>query len=63
MKNSKIIYSLNVQDAQKVAAEVLKRRLTDKEIASIENSVGSYIDWFQVIENAICSIKGSVPGK
>ena len=53
MKNSKVIYSLNVQDVQRVAEEVLKRRLTDKEITSVGNSVGNYVDWFQAIENAI----------
>ena len=52
-KNDRIIYSLNVIDTQDVAKQVLKRRLTKKEIALVEESVGDYIDWFQAIENAI----------
>ena len=52
-KNDRIIYSLNVIDIQDVAKQVLKRRLTKKEIALVEESVGNYIDWFQAIENSI----------
>jgi len=48
-----VIYSINVQDLQDVASRVLDRPLTQKEIASVENSVGDYIDWAQAIENAI----------
>jgi len=56
MKNDsidKIVYSLNVRDIQEVAKQVLGRNLIRKEIASVEESVGGYIDWFQAIENAI----------
>jgi hypothetical protein len=53
MKKSKAIYSLSVEDVQTVADEVLERRLTEKEVALVEKSVGDYIDWFQAIENAI----------
>jgi len=56
MKNQntgKIIYSINVSDLQEVSQEVLERRLTKKEIASVQDSVGDYIDWFQAIEHAI----------
>ena len=56
MKNDsmdKIAYSLNVRDIQEVAKQVLGRNLIKKEIASVEESVGGYIDWFQAIENAI----------
>ena len=53
-KNSEeIIYSINVTDLQEVSQEVLERRLTKKEIASVQGSVGNYIDWFQAIEHAI----------
>lgn len=48
-----IIYSLNIDDLQKVSQEVLQRRLTTEEIASVQESVGNYIDWFHVIEDAI----------
>lgn len=54
MKNDqKIIYSINVIDLQNVSHQVLERRLTNKEIALVKESVGDYIDWFQAIENAI----------
>jgi hypothetical protein len=56
MKNNRseeIIYSINVSDLQEVANNVLERRLTKREIALVEKSVGDYIDWFQAIEHAI----------
>ena len=56
MKNKnadEIIYSINVSDLQEVSQEVLERRLTKKEIASVQGSVGDYIDWTQAIEHAI----------
>jgi hypothetical protein len=48
-----IFYSMNVEDIHEVSEEVLNRRLTEKEIALVKESVGEYIDWFQAIENAI----------
>ena len=36
----RIIYSINVEDIQTVADEVLKRSLTEAEIAKIEDAVG-----------------------
>lgn len=56
MKNKnaeKIIYSINVKDLQEVSNDVLERPLTKKEIATVQDSVGSYIDWWQAIECAI----------
>jgi hypothetical protein len=56
MKNKnaeEIIYSINVSDLQEVSLDVLERRLTKKEIASVQGSVGDYIDRFQAIEHAI----------
>lgn len=52
--NERIVYSINVSDIQEVAEQVLERKLTKKEIALVEDSVGDYIDWVQAIENAIC---------
>ena len=48
-----IVYSINVDDIQEVANEVLERRLTRTELLLIKKSVGDHIDWFQAIENAI----------
>lgn len=50
-----IVYSINVQDIQTVATDVLDRKLTQKEIAAVEKSVGDYIDWHEAITNAIQS--------
>jgi transcription elongation factor GreA-like protein len=50
---SKVIYSLNTDDVQHVADEVLDRTLTKSELAKVQESVGNYIDWYQAIENAI----------
>ncbi|MBI2469746.1 MAG: hypothetical protein HYV59_00680 [Planctomycetes bacterium] len=50
---SKIIYSLNIEDAQNVAKEELGRKLTKKELKIVEDQVGNYIDWYQVIDFAI----------
>jgi hypothetical protein len=51
--SERIVYSLNVEDMQKVAEEVLERKLTKKEISVVEDSIGDYIDWFDAIEFAI----------
>jgi len=50
---SKIVYSLNTDDIQDVANEVLERDLVKKELMLVQESVGDYIDWFQAIEHAI----------
>ena len=45
MKNKnaeEIVYSINVSDIQEVSQEVLERRLTKKEIASVQESVGDF---------------------
>jgi len=44
---SKIVYSINTDDIQDVANEVLERDLSKKELASVQESVGDYIDWFE----------------
>jgi hypothetical protein len=53
IRNKKILYSINVQDVQTVAQEKLGRKLTDAEIAPVEDTLGDYIDWHGVIEYAI----------
>ncbi|MBI1805964.1 MAG: hypothetical protein HYR76_02795 [Ignavibacteria bacterium] len=49
----RIVYSLNVEDIQEVARQILDRELTEKEIALVEESLGDYISWFDAIEFAI----------
>lgn len=56
MKNKcgeEIVYSINIDDIQEVADQVLERPLTKKELALVQKSVGDHIDWFQAIEFAI----------
>ncbi|MFH0797719.1 MAG: hypothetical protein V2A65_11840 [Candidatus Omnitrophota bacterium] len=52
-RGEEIIYGINVNDLQEVSDQVLERRLTRKEIALVQESVGDYVDWVQAIENAI----------
>ncbi len=52
-RKSEIIYSINVGDIQQVANQILDRKLTEKELVLVEESIGDYIDWFQAIENSI----------
>jgi len=53
MRKSKIIYSLNVEDVQTVANEVLERDLSDDEIKNILDDIADKIKWFDAIESAI----------
>jgi hypothetical protein len=54
MKNTeRIVYSINVEDVQTVASEILDRKLTDEEISLVEDSIGDYISWFDAIDFAI----------
>ncbi len=50
---SKIIYSINIEDVQNVAEQELGRELIEKELKIIENKIGDYIDWYEVINIAI----------
>ena len=47
------VYEISVDDLQRVATEVLERKLSYEEITNVGKSLGDYIDWFQAIENAI----------
>ncbi|MDD9818767.1 MAG: hypothetical protein OXU61_11640 [Gammaproteobacteria bacterium] len=51
--NKRIVYSLNVEDIQTVAGEVLGRALTEDEIKMVEDAVGEKVRWFDAIEQAI----------
>lgn len=47
IKNNYILYSINVEDAQNVANELLDRDLTDSEIKKVEERIGDYLpNWF-----------------
>jgi len=49
----RIIYSLNVEDVQRVAQENLSRDLRSDEIRKVEELVGDYILWYDAIDSAI----------
>lgn len=54
IKNSYILYSINVEDAQDVANEIIDRDLTDSEIKKVEEKMGDYLpNWFDLLEMAI----------
>lgn len=53
--NSKIIYSLNIEDAQNVAEQEIGRKLTETELKVIENNIGDYIDWYEVLNSVIAN--------
>ena len=52
-RKDKIIYSLNIEDLQNVADDVLSRKLNASELSILEDKIGDYIDWYDVIHNAI----------
>lgn len=47
------IYLLSVEDVQHVAMEEYGRTLTDEEIEIVEENVGDYIKWYDIIEMTI----------
>ncbi len=55
MNLEKIIYSLNIEDVQKVAGEEIGRELTKEEVDRIVDTIGSNINWYDAIADAISS--------
>ncbi len=55
----RIIYSLNVEDVQRVAQDKLSRDLRADEIKQVEVRVGDYILWYEAIESAIDDVIGN----
>ena len=51
--NERIVYSLNVQDIQDVASETLGHALTDEQVEIIEEHLGDFIQWHDIIESVI----------
>lgn len=49
MKQNKIIYSIDCKDVQTVASEEFGRKLTKKEVKFVEDRLGDYLDWYEVI--------------
>lgn len=59
MRKNKIVYSLNVEDVQNVAQEMLERDLSDQEIESLIDSIAERIDWYSAVEFAISNKLGN----
>ncbi|MCL5992534.1 MAG: hypothetical protein M1419_10620 [Bacteroidetes bacterium] len=53
LRKDKIIYSINIEDLQNVADEVLERKLTNQEIKLLIDKIGDYFDWYDSIDRAI----------
>jgi len=51
--DNEIIYSINIEDIQTVAAEELGRLLTEDELKIISNELGEYINWYDAIVAAL----------
>jgi len=49
----KVIYSLNVEDVQTVAREEFGRELTGRELKFVEEEIGGYINWYDIISLVI----------
>jgi len=47
--DDRIIYSLNVADIQTVAQQELGRKLSREEVRIVEDEVGDYINWYDII--------------
>ena len=58
--NSKIIYSINIEDVQTVAKQELKRKLSEEELKMVELKLGDYIDWYEAINTTINEIAKEV---
>jgi hypothetical protein len=53
MKRMNILYSINVQDVQDVAQREFDRKLNDKEMESVADKLGEYIDWYEAVNSAV----------
>lgn len=53
MKKSKIVYSLNAEDLQRVAVEEFGRELRDDEIEKVADALGEKINWYDAILEAL----------
>ncbi len=51
--DERIVYSLNVRDIQDVASEILGHVLTDEQVEVVEEHVGDFIQWHDIIESVI----------
>ncbi|MBC8180607.1 hypothetical protein H8E88_05730 [candidate division KSB1 bacterium] len=53
MSDEELIYSLNIEDVQTVAMEVMERTLSRTEIEKIQKFIEENISWYDAIADAI----------
>jgi hypothetical protein len=46
---NEVVYSINIEDIQTVAAEEMGRELTDEEIDKVKYLIGEKIGWYDAI--------------
>ncbi len=56
---NELIYSLNEEDAQTVAMEVLDRGLSSDEMSALKDKIAEKINWFDAISNTLLEIMPS----
>ena len=56
MNKNKIIYSINIEDVQKVAEDELGRELDQEELKLIEKNIGDYFSLHETISMAISEL-------
>lgn len=53
--DNKVIYQLTIEDVQNVAREEIERELSIGELQVIEDKIGDYIHWYELIDSVINS--------
>ncbi len=53
MNKGKVIYRLKIEDVQNVAVEEFGRTLTDDEWEKVEDNLGDYINWYDLIKMTV----------
>jgi hypothetical protein len=53
MRRNKIIYSVNIEDVQSVAAQELGRELTTDELKIIADKIGDQFEWYEPIASVL----------
>lgn len=54
--NERIVYSINVEDIQRVAEEQLGRYLNSEELGLVEDKLGDYVSWYEAIISAMSAV-------
>ena len=57
MDINKVIYSINIEDVQKVAEDELGRELTEIEVKIIEDRIGDNISWYDAISLSLSDLR------